>query len=334
MTTINIESVSAAADALLEQGQKPTLANVRSALGGGSFSTISPLLKEWKESQRTEEAVAPLIDPAPEEITSQVQSMASHIWQAAMNLANARLQQEREALDATRTALEAERDEAAELADLLNADLEKVTNERDLMQQALDTVRDELAESQQQAITLGQKIAEQSQSIKDAQMALQAAQARGDELRGLLDDERAARTKAEEKLAVLHEKAESNAGTISMLKAKLEDQMATATDLQARLKAETATIADLQAKLKTETATTAGLQAKLVKRDEDLANAKSRADYVQARLDEAERIITKVESEKEQARNDAKFAGEVAAELKGRIGELEKRLAAANQSKT
>jgi len=37
---------------LLEKGIKPTLINVRTELGGGSFSTINPLLKQWKEERK------------------------------------------------------------------------------------------------------------------------------------------------------------------------------------------------------------------------------------------------------------------------------------------
>ena len=38
---ISIDDVFSAADRLSESGQQPTLAAVRSALGGGSFTTIS-----------------------------------------------------------------------------------------------------------------------------------------------------------------------------------------------------------------------------------------------------------------------------------------------------
>jgi hypothetical protein len=37
---------------LAEQGTKPTLVRVRNELGGGSFSTINPFLRQWKEDRR------------------------------------------------------------------------------------------------------------------------------------------------------------------------------------------------------------------------------------------------------------------------------------------
>ena len=42
------EQVWQAADSLSKAGQKPTLAAVRE-LVGGSYSTLSPLLCEWRE---------------------------------------------------------------------------------------------------------------------------------------------------------------------------------------------------------------------------------------------------------------------------------------------
>ena len=44
---ISTADILAAADALAAQGKRPTLAAVRAALGGGSFSTIGEALKTW-----------------------------------------------------------------------------------------------------------------------------------------------------------------------------------------------------------------------------------------------------------------------------------------------
>ena len=42
------EAIWAAADALVEAGERPTLAAVRKAVGGGSFTTISEAMAEWR----------------------------------------------------------------------------------------------------------------------------------------------------------------------------------------------------------------------------------------------------------------------------------------------
>ena len=60
---ITKQDILAAADALDAEGAKPTLAAVRKKLGGGSFSTISEAMKEWKANHAS--AAAPLREPAP-----------------------------------------------------------------------------------------------------------------------------------------------------------------------------------------------------------------------------------------------------------------------------
>lgn len=44
-------SIRAAADRLKAAGKKPTLKAVREALGGGSYATIQPVLKAWRDDQ-------------------------------------------------------------------------------------------------------------------------------------------------------------------------------------------------------------------------------------------------------------------------------------------
>lgn len=284
-----IEQVTAAADALIAEGQKPTLANIRAALGGGSFSTISPLLKQWRESHREEAATTPIADPAPDEITEQVQSMAGHIWQAAMQLANARLQQERETLEATRLAIEAERDEAAELADQVNGELERVTGEAEALKASLEAVNVDLAKSQEQSQLQAVQLAEQRQATKDVETELQATEQHRDELRAMLD---AAKNEAH----VLHEKVEAQAGTIATLTAELK----------------AATTASIE------------LKGQLEKQRNELVRATAEATECRARLEEAGRLIGKAEAAQEAAKAGMAEARERAAQLAGQIEQLEK----------
>lgn len=46
---LTIQQVHNTADQLQGQGIKPTLAEVRKALGGGSFTTISEAMKSWRQ---------------------------------------------------------------------------------------------------------------------------------------------------------------------------------------------------------------------------------------------------------------------------------------------
>ncbi len=119
---ITPEQIWSAADALDAAGQSPTLAAVRKAVGGGSFTTISEAMAQWR-ARKTDKST-PLREPAPPLVMERLQEVGADIWAAALDLANARLNSEREALEVARAELEASRQEAAELADQLTADLE------------------------------------------------------------------------------------------------------------------------------------------------------------------------------------------------------------------
>ena len=60
---ISKDQIFAAADELDAAGQSPTLAAVRKALGGGSFTTISEGMTDWKARKAAKET--PLREPAP-----------------------------------------------------------------------------------------------------------------------------------------------------------------------------------------------------------------------------------------------------------------------------
>jgi chromosome segregation ATPase len=116
------EQVFAAADELQSAGQKPTLEAIRQRLGG-SYTTLAPLLREWKAAQAVANAPS-TSEPVPESVVSRMEEAAREVWKAALDLAASRLQAERAALETERTALESERDEAVALADGLAADLD------------------------------------------------------------------------------------------------------------------------------------------------------------------------------------------------------------------
>lgn len=54
---LTTEQIHQTAQELTEKGINPTLANVRSALGGGSFTTIGEALKTWKQAQKDNEKI-------------------------------------------------------------------------------------------------------------------------------------------------------------------------------------------------------------------------------------------------------------------------------------
>ena len=116
------EQIFSAADDLAAAGQKPTLEAIRQ-ITGGSYTTISPALNEWKARQAAQ--ATPLREPAPQAVADRLAEVGAEVWSIALELANARLAAEREALDKARADLEADRAEATELADRLAAQVER-----------------------------------------------------------------------------------------------------------------------------------------------------------------------------------------------------------------
>jgi len=121
---ITKDDIFRAANELDLLGQSPTLAAVRKHLGGGSFTTISEAMSEWKSKRASKDA--PLREPAPQAIQDQLSSLAGDIWALAIATANARLDAERQSMQDIRVAVEAERLAAVELADQVIAELEEL----------------------------------------------------------------------------------------------------------------------------------------------------------------------------------------------------------------
>ena len=117
------DEIWAAAQRLTDAGERPTLAAVRKQVGGGSYTTISEAMTEWRARQEPQPAT---IDPAPERIGAQAAELAASLWAQASALAHEKLQAERAALETARQEQEQERAEAVELADSLAAELDQV----------------------------------------------------------------------------------------------------------------------------------------------------------------------------------------------------------------
>ena len=128
------DKIFSACDTLQAQGVKPTLERVREKLGGGSFSSINPILKEWKEQQiRGGSRVAIEL---PAEALEAINQATQLIWKLAVDK-NAELTHAmKQEFDGWLKEAVAEKEEAlAEVSRLeqsaakLTADHEKLTKE-------------------------------------------------------------------------------------------------------------------------------------------------------------------------------------------------------------
>ncbi|MEI7028346.1 DNA-binding protein [Paenibacillus sp. y28] len=173
---ITREMIIEAAERLQSEGKNPTLTAVRAAVGGGSFSTIQPVLSEWRDGQKA--PTAPIREFAPQAITDRVQALAAEIWSEALELANGRLKAEREALQAERAQYEAERDEAAELADELTTEIETLKSLNEVHMQTIENQTTQLAEHEARIVDLNQALAVSTSTNTHLEDRLEAEKAR------------------------------------------------------------------------------------------------------------------------------------------------------------
>lgn len=81
------EQVFAAADAIAARGDRPTQEKVREALGGGSFATIGPALRRWRDAQ--EEAAQLAGVDVPDSVEARGRELLALVWREASSRAQA-----------------------------------------------------------------------------------------------------------------------------------------------------------------------------------------------------------------------------------------------------
>lgn len=93
-TGVQYVDVQRAIDALLQQGETPSVQKVRERLGTGSFTTISDHLRHWREQRAQNQDV-----PAPVAMPESVRDMAHALWHQAQQEAAEGLSHYREEAD-------------------------------------------------------------------------------------------------------------------------------------------------------------------------------------------------------------------------------------------
>lgn len=134
--TSSQEHIYAAADALILAGKTPTLLAVREALGGGSMSTLSRSLSEWRQSREDKETAETSSPDLPSAMKVLLESMGRAFWSEAVSLAGRDLQSIREQAD--KTAGEARQ----RLSDLEEA-LMVLDQERDRLEETISSLQEE-----------------------------------------------------------------------------------------------------------------------------------------------------------------------------------------------
>ena len=187
------EQILAAADQIAAAGDRPTLEAVRQIVGG-SYTTISPVLNEWKARQK--EATAPLREPAPQAVGDRLAEVGADIWAMALGLANSRLAAERESLEKARADMEAAQAEAAELADKLAGEVEALQSRLASIEAAeqaarteADELRAKLTAAQEQAHTAEARAVEIERRADELRIELDRAHQDADQARQALAEQ-------------------------------------------------------------------------------------------------------------------------------------------------
>ncbi|MGP9558436.1 DNA-binding protein [Psychrobacter sp. AOP7-A1-24] len=276
---LTIQQVHNTADQLQEQGIKPTLAEVRKALGGGSFTTISEAMKSWRQDNKEEEQLRQV--ELPSGITERLQTLGADVWQTAVDIANDRLVKDREALESIKAKAQAETDEAQEAVKTLEGE------QADLLVQ-LDEVT---ATAETKAKAAEQATAERDrfkQTLADTQHQLELERAKTDAAQGQLSDLRNSFDQQAKELstnisrvATLEATAESDKAEVARLSAELE---AAKTELKA-VTTERNEIATATAEVKGELKAITAERDKLSGLNEQLTQTQSKLEAEHSVLD-------------------------------------------------
>lgn len=303
---ITKDQIMAAADAIADGGDTPTLAAIRDRIGG-SYTTIAPVLREWKANQHTDDT--PISDPVPESISGRISGLGAEVWAEALTLANNRLAAEREALETQRAEIEGEQAEAVELADNLASEI--------------DSLKDREAEARSETRRLQNELDQMASDFRNHQLESQATI-------GKLES---ARDKANEALAMERERREEMRGDLLNEREQREQQDER---WRAELAAKEHEASEAIDKLRSQLSDAHNGQAKAEKA---LAEAQTKTQQYQEQkkasakeaVTQAERF-TSVQAERDAAAKDARDAREEAATLRGKIEGLETALAQSRAS--
>lgn len=135
---INKDAVFKAAEEIRTEGGVPTLTLIRDRIGG-SYSTIGPFLREWKELTTQEKEAINL----PQEIIDMSMLLATKVWSASNTEAEkgyeSKLSEIRKEYETKIISLEDERTELFTVTENLELELSKEREKSKELQQSLDT---------------------------------------------------------------------------------------------------------------------------------------------------------------------------------------------------
>lgn len=125
MAQITKQQVFEAADALAESGEKITQQKIRDMIGGGSFTTIGPMLAEWQDARAEVQKVRAV--PLPDAVQVVLDDAANRLWKAASDAAALGVEAARQEVDALKAKAATEVQEAREVIAVVESERDTAT---------------------------------------------------------------------------------------------------------------------------------------------------------------------------------------------------------------
>jgi chromosome segregation ATPase len=180
---ITREQIIQAAEALAAEGVNPSMQAVRDRLGGGSYATISPALRDWRESRQAQTAA---VLEMPAEMKGALERAGAELWRTASTLATQQLEAIRAEAQERIAAATQERDEAlAEIA-RHEAALEEQTKTAHQAQAALAEARGEAHRFETESAALAARLDDRQREVEDLKAQLAKQDGRLDRLQAEL----------------------------------------------------------------------------------------------------------------------------------------------------
>jgi DNA repair exonuclease SbcCD ATPase subunit len=156
---ITKEQIIEAAETLQAAGTNPTMTAIRDVLGGGSFATISPVLRHWRESKGQRATVA---IEMPGEAKAALERAGVDLWRIVTTLATEKLTKVQEEAEAAITSANADRDEVLKEVELLEGEIERKDVELAGVLEAHEATTNTLNSTQDEVRALELKLAEKA----------------------------------------------------------------------------------------------------------------------------------------------------------------------------
>ena len=334
---ITKELIFEAADRLQAEGKNATLAAVRQVVGGGSFTTISECMREWKSARQTSVSTSPVRDPAPDSITEKLGLFASDIWSAALEKANEKLQSEREAMAGARTELENAKTEAAELADQMESELlearkenENLISEAEMRLLENSKIKSELISRTDALVTAEVSVKTTTAALTEAHLAVERSFSNlNSERQARAEAENLARSKSAEaaaldgRLMAEKERTLDLVDRLSKVEFNLNQVNSLVIEQQALILKMETEISRLNSELETEKLLTIAANKTCNEAQQLASERQVLISTVNAELDHLRKNLDAITTRAIDAEDRARQSGEAAAELRGRVAAME-----------